>query len=243
MPNIYNLYTLVKNAVRYFPDDGQLCHRPNAFLVETKDLGGNLSDPNLGATICDKNKDYFYSRIWERKGHPSNIEFEWPLVSMFARDSVPTKLFTSKTSINYSMFLFVTDVYKGKDCDGCDCGGCDNRTVNEIYADTQKILFSILAYIGQSGLYLVDDVEGLWHPAHLAFLEDAGKINEYSFIKGLDSSLNVTNGSPLLYHTAPGEDRYGTALRFNIEFKDCNQPVFEFDGTTFAAAYGCKNCG
>lgn len=244
MVNLYDFFGLLKNAVRYFPDDGEPCHRPHTFLVETKDLGGNLNEPNLGATFCDKDKNYFYSRLWEQNGYPSAISFNWPLVSVFARESTIKKALSKRPQVTYQLFLNVVDVYYGgSDCPGCKCGGCQMRSVNEINADTERILLTLLSYISDSAVYRIDGVEYLYNAGHIEYLVDQGQISNPMFIRSLESKVTTLNESVLMYNTAPGENRYGTSIRINMEFDNCNTTPFEFTETDFVPVEGCTTCG
>lgn len=242
MISLYDIYGLIKNAVKYFPDDGIKCHRPNTFLVETKDEGANLTEATLGATVCDKDKNFFYSRLWEQKGYPSKIEFEWPLVSIYVRESNVQKLFGPKHTIISSVFLNVTDQYKGADCKNCSCKGCENRGVNQIFRDTEDILLTVLAYLRDSAVYRIDGVEKLYNKQYFEYLVEEGTLERVDPIKSFDSFLSIQNASVLMYNTAPIKDVYGTSVRFNIELKDCNLPTFNFNSKTYAGN-GCKDCG
>lgn len=247
MSNIYEFYGLIKNAVRFFPQSEHKCKRPHSFLVETKDLGGNLEEQSLGATICDKDKNYFYSRIWEESGYPAEIQYDYPLVSVFAREASVAKAFTKKPAITYNFYLNVTDVYKpGSDCAGCTCGGCDLRTINEINEDTERILRSILAFIGDSGIYSVDGKEVLMNNKHVDYLVSIGEFPDIEPIRTMETLLATINESATMYNTAPGNNKYGTAIRISVSFKECSSPVFEFSTRDFGqrtADEGCTTCG
>lgn len=248
MANIYEFYGLIRNAVRFFPQSEHSCKRPHTFLVETKDLGGNLNERSLGATICDKDKNYFYSRLWEESGYPAEIQYNFPLVSVFAREATVSKPFSKKPTVTYSFYLNVTDVYKpGTNCaEGCVCGGCDLRTINEINEDTEAILRSILQFIGDSGIYSVDGNEVLMNNKHVDYLVAIGEFPDIQPLRTLEGQFSTINESAAMYHTAPGENLYGTAIRINITFKECSSKTFEFETRDFGqvgADEGCKTCG
>ena len=242
MINLYDIYGLLKNAVKYFPDDGIKCHRPNTFLVETRDEGANLTEATLGATVCDKDKDFFYSRLWEQKGYPSKIEFEWPLVSIYVRESNVQKLFGPKPDILPSVFLNVTDRYVGAECKNCSCKSCEGRGVNQIFADTEDILLTVISYLRDSAVYLIDGVETLYNKSHFEYLVEQGELERVDPLKSLDALWSVQNASALMYNTAPVKDVYGTSIRFNLELKGCNLPTFAFNSKVYTGN-GCKDCG
>ena len=242
MINLYDIYGLLKNAVKYFPDDGIKCHRPNTFLVEMKDEGVTLTKPNLGATVCDKDGNYFYSRLWEQKGYPAKIEFEYPLVSVFVGEAAVQKMFGPKTDIIATFVLGVMDQHKGADCKGCSCKSCDARSINQIFADTEDILLTVISYLRDSAVYLIDGVETLYNKQHFEYLVDQGHVERVDPLRSLDSFLSVKNAEVPMFNTSPIANVYETQIKFKVELKGCNLPTFAFNSKVYTGN-GCKDCG
>ena len=139
---IENIYRIIKDAVRYYQAEG--AKRPNTFAVLNSP--DNLNADNLGKTICDAYRPFFFSRQWEAKRYnPSDLTFTYPIVTIYEGRQELTNVFTSKQEICYTIDLAVLDQY---DLDATkSCQGDKGRTPNEIYQDTEDILFEILGYL------------------------------------------------------------------------------------------------
>ncbi len=245
MSSIYAFYGLIRDAVRFYPESGATCKRPNAFLVETKDGGENLRETNLGVTICDKDRNYFFSRLWEESGFPQAIEHDWPLVTVLMRESTLTKPFSVGPKISRDLFINVVDTYRAKgDCDGCDCEGCDNRGINDIYADTEVILLNILRYLGNSAVYHYEDAKYLLNRDHWAYLYSRGDLDYPEREAGMESVLGSANPTVSMYPVNPVENIYGTTARIKVEFTECLAPTMDFDVREYNLNLEhCKTCG
>ena len=87
---ITDFYEAIKKIVRTYPTMQLKCWQPQTFAVLPE--ASDLNSPNLGKVICDKNRPYFYSKLWESKGFtPNTIEFEFPLVVIYEENIVKKK--------------------------------------------------------------------------------------------------------------------------------------------------------
>ena len=156
---ITDFYEAIKKIVRTYPTMQLKCWQPQAFAVLPE--ASDLNSPNLGKVICDKNRPYFYSKLWEAKGFtPNAIEYEFPLVVIYEENIVKKKAFSNISKSCYSITLSVLDQYK-EDCGKLGCVGCANRTKMEIYNDTEVILNQILQKIGKDFSGHINSVEDL----------------------------------------------------------------------------------
>lgn len=139
---IENIYRIIRDAVKHYQAEG--CKRPNTFAVLNSP--DNLNADNLGKTICDAYRPFFFSRQWEAKRYnPSDLSFTYPIVTVYEGQQEVTDLFTNKQTICYTIDLAVLDQYD-QNCTK-HCQGDKGRTPNEIYQDTEDILFEILGYL------------------------------------------------------------------------------------------------
>lgn len=221
---IDDFYKLFNNAVRFYPITSLNCLRPQTFAV--LDSMSNLSTPNLAKVLCDKNKPYFYSRIWEDlKYNPSQLKFDYPLVVVFELNGDATDLFSSRQKTCYNLQLMVVDSYKEEKCRECvDCNSCESRTINEIYRDTETILYNILSYLSDlivttSGLVLnLQHFNALNVLTPNSLTKDAAKSNK------LNDGLRKSNLNNLSFRfEGKGVDNlYGTVINLKVCLDKCN---------------------
>ena len=170
-PRIENIYDALKQAVMYYgmPESGWKCHQPQTFAV--MDSKSVLNTENLGKTPCDRLKPFFFSRLWHNKKYnPSELSFEWPLVAVFEMSADIEDLNTPKQSNCYSIQLMVLDQYKD-DCTKGSCQGCVGRVKNEIFTDTETMLYNILTYMKYLEWVKIGDEWRLIHSDLLDYYE------------------------------------------------------------------------
>ncbi len=126
--------------------------RLNCFRVLQMDRETEIATENLGATISDKDKPFFWSRYWHNnKYSPNAIRREFPLLTIFeTENSGKTDEVFSRFHEVYTFDISVLDVYRD-DCNGKP--GCEGRTINEIYIDTKVLLQNYLRELGAAFEY------------------------------------------------------------------------------------------
>lgn len=248
-PTLPDFFLALKQAVMFSPKADMKCKQLQALRVSPREYGQELASDNLGATICDRDKPFFWSRRWElAKFNPNQITWEYPL--LFASElSISTKNAMSNASERtYSFQVAVLDRYS-EDCDKGKCQGCEGRTVNEIFYDTETLLHSVVRYLATVTEATTDmDATGFWGRAYLDWLIDQGKIGGYT--PGMDwgGIMGVENKGAVSYRTAIESLRvYGTAIDITVTVKGCGEPTFDFstcpDPVLIAQEAGCKDCG
>lgn len=232
---IKNIYAALKEAVRYYPTNSDMCKQPQTFAVLSQ--VSDLSTQNLGKTICDKNKPYFFSRLWENKKYnPSDLSFQWPAIVVYEENMEVKDAFSRDASICYNVTISVLDVFD-KDCDKLKCTGCKGRTQNEVFQDTEDILFNVMRYLTE--LVITNDSE-LVHNT-LAATVDQGQTNHY--IRMLRSN-NAAATTALRFIGQSAANLYGNSIRLKFCFGRCVDEVdwnLELSGKGEVNDVGC--CG
>ena len=251
-----DLLTALKQAVMFSPQyvapdskQGKVwkCRQLQTWRFLAKDKGAELTSPNLGATICDKGKPYFWSRKWhESKYNPNNITFGYPALLLTELSGNAKNAFSKQSKRCYTYQLAVLD-QQVADCKDCGCGGCEGRTINEINTDTESLLFAAMYYVSQVRYAtLVPGGEtGFLSIPYLAHLKECGMIAEYN--PGADWGGLLNSQEVQTYRVAIEVPKiYGTAVNFTACFSNCEATEYNFNMPDFgilAAESGCKNCG
>lgn len=252
-----DFYNALKQAVMFSPqyvqpDSGNgkvwKCRQLQTFRVMQKERGAELISANLGATICDKGKSFFWSRKWHESGYGDPITFTYPAL-LLTELSFSTELaFQQRTKRCYVYQLAVVD-QQSDDCKTCACESCEKRTVNEIFADTEALLFDALYYLsGVRGATLQPSGdEGFWNTSYLDYLQEQGQISSYAPGQDWGGTLNGANKNLSAYRIAVENPKiYGTAANFTACFQNCEATELNFNLPDFgvlARESGCKTCG
>lgn len=243
-----DFYTALRDCVRFYPDSGSQCLRLNGFRVLQFDGAGELTNDNMGATACDKAKPYFYSRDWEKSGwNPNSVVGSLPVLTAFERSGIVKTPFDKQAVRTYQILLCVWDKYNQDKCEG-GCEGCEARTVNEIWRDTQALLFNVLYYL--SGVVLattnIDASKRVYHLEMLKALKTNGDITNYQIFQSLKNSMNIQGKEyPIYRQETVSGSLFGTAIELPINSSDCLSTEFDFSPADYgiiAQEAGCKNC-
>lgn len=255
--SLNDFYTALKQAVMFSPqyvspDSGNgkvwKCRQLQTFRVMQKERGAELISPNLGATICDKNKPFFWSRLWHEKGYGDPITFNYPALLLTELSFSTERPFQKQTKRCYNYQIAVVDV-QSDDCKTCACESCEKRTVNEIFTDTESLLFDALYFLSQvRGATLQPGGETcFWNTAYLDYLKETGGISDYATGADFGGMLGSWNKDATAYRIAVETNKvYGTAMNFTACFSNCEatEPNFNLpDFGVLARESGCRTCG
>ena len=244
-----DFFAALKQAVMFSPANDMKCRQLQTFRVLEQGGGALVSADNFGATICDKDKPYFWSRRWhELKYNPDKIQFEFPALAVIERSYTINRPMAKHTTRCYEFNISVMDVYTA-DCDKMKCSGCTGRTINEIYEDTEKMLFSALHFVSRFiGATLPNGTEGFYHEDILAAWKASGYITSWAAGKGWGGSLAQNVQGATAYKAAiPAAGLFGNSITVNVCFDNCE--ATEYDFTNFAdfgllsQNAGCSTCG
>lgn len=73
-----NFYNLLKQAVMFSPAGAGKCSQLQTFRVLEQGAGRLLQSENFGATVCDREKPFFWSRAWHNaKYNPNKVIFDF----------------------------------------------------------------------------------------------------------------------------------------------------------------------
>jgi len=253
-----DFYNALKQSVMFSPQyvvpdskQGKVwkCRQLQTWRVMGKERGAELASPNLGATICDKGKPFFWSRKWHENGYtPNNIIFEYPALLLTELSFNPELAFQKQTKRCYVFQLAVVDKMSD-DCQTCNCESCEKRTINEIGSDTESLLFSSLYYLSKiKQATLEPSGETVFaNTDYLQALKDTGSISEFHPGADWGGQLNGQNKGVGGYRISiEAEKIYGTAVNFTACFHNCEATELNFNLPDFgvlAAESGCQTCG
>jgi len=198
-----NFYGALKKCTEYWPETDSPCLRLKGFKVLQHDGFTELTPDNMGATVCDDGKPYFYSAEWAKAGKPTNrIVGSLPVLTAFERQGQYGAPFDLQIKRTYQIVLTVWDKYTEKK-DG-KCVGPESRVVNEIYRDTEQMLIWVLKYAGRLLLATTDTVPTpmLYNQDWLDQAKARGYITTYAVNGSLKNTLQP-QGSPSSPGPAP----------------------------------------
>lgn len=240
-----DIYAALRDSVRYYPKQEQRCQQPQTWRV-LQSLA-DASAPNFGATVCDKDKPFFWSRLWHEKSYnPNAIGFNFPVLYAFELDGSVQSPFDNAKYIRV-LQIGVIDALSDS-ADARKCVGCDSRTINEIQQDTELILVNCLDYLNNTRPYRIDgNVTPVWANADFVsqgtaaqrFIADqaGAPILVPSFAPNSEAQMTRIDMSAVKMH--------GTAVTLRIVTKRCPEIEWNFTETDFgvlAQEAGCKNC-
>lgn len=239
--SITDLYTALGWAVKYYPapaDAARPCDALQAFRVFGDNRLAELAEDGLGTTPCDGDRPYFFSRLWEEQGRSPNASVKWryPLLYAFDKRFAVDKPGKPSARTRHEIEVGVVDVLPEDQHKGCV--GCDGRAIPQVFADTSRHLLNALQFL--SGVIYATVAP--WHPAesrlyHSGYLEAAlaaGSINSFAETSSLLYSAGVTlENLDFNYFERESGRVYGTFTNLIFAEKGCEQPVWNFDTTTF----------
>ncbi|MCS6930525.1 MAG: hypothetical protein NZM43_13640 [Saprospiraceae bacterium] len=237
--NLITFYTALREAVRlHSPNTTLPCKRLQTFRVFAASPAQELLTQTLGATVCDKDKPFFFSREWhERRYNPNEITWQYPLLFAFEVEAACdlSQIEDGIVRARHTLQVGVLDVVKDvKSAAGCK--NCEGRTPNEIYLDTQQQLFEALLFVKRIGIATFDDgTQILCAPSAY----DA----TFTTLNMIEEPLNAV---PLFRIERPAERVYGTGVTITIKAQQCDvTKAFDTSQKEYgvlAHEAGCSNC-
>lgn len=244
---IEDFYSQLRAAVQYYPEQDKPCLRPNTFRVLAYDQ--DIRTDTAGATICDADKPYFFSRNWDaNQTNPNEISAPLPIVTAFVLSGSLGSPFAKNSKGRYNLVVAVWDKYD-QDKTTKNCDACETRSPNEVQRDTAEILKNVLFYL--NGVILattdVDSTPRLYHKDLLAAMVTSGAITSFTQI-GLLMNSQVKGNEEIEFRPVDrvAELLFGTAAILNFYQDNCASVEWDFtllDFGVLAQEAGCKNCG
>lgn len=249
---IENVFEAFRDSVKHSPAGDRVCDQLQTFRVFPNSRLPELSTPNLGVNICEKDRPFFWSRKWvEAKYNPSAVKWQFPLLYVFDMSAQIEKPFLRGAKSIHALQIGVLDVLSD-DCADGKCNGCNGRTINEIYIDTQRLLLQSLRYVRQIVHATTTPGTGTlppgwYHKEYLEYLKNAGIITAFNPTKQMFAATEAANNNGVFAarRERPTEKFYGTAIEMNVITSACyeNNPDFApYDWGAVAHNIGCQNC-
>lgn len=248
-----NIYQQLRDSVRFYPKQELKCYQPQTWRVIQKSLASEITGTasNFGATICDKDKPYFWSRLWhEKQYNPNSLLGEFPLLYAFEREGVRIDPFGS-AGVRYLVTLEVgvLDVWTDNK-DGRKCVGCSARTINEIYRDTLGALETCLNYLKEVEARNLNGVQPGWYNKKLIDQALAvGAVQSAEWVAGVssigDRAAMYNKDAAYFRIERTTENLYGTAITLRFLVDGCCETTWNFNETDFgvlAHEAGCETC-
>ncbi len=226
MVALEHFFSLLKDAARCSEDTGTRCTQLQAFRAFAVDSSVELNSETLGASLCDRDKPYFWSRKWERgKFTASTLGFEYPALLVYERPGTRKHPFSLRSKMAAPLEIGVIDAYS-ENCLTGDCAGCNGRTIHEIYRDTGNLLAQVLRYLGGSVLAKVNDgPAALYNLTSLQTSLDALSIEKFEVVQTYGAILEATKEIEQFRIDYPGKKLFGTAVVIPVELIDCENCV------------------
>lgn len=244
---ITDIYTALRDSVRFYPAQELPCLRPQTWRVIQQSPSAEIATQNLGATVCDKGKPYFWSRLWHEKQYsPNGIVWAFPLLYCFERDGAIIDPLSDRPKFVYNLEIGVLDVLKDEP-DARKCVGCNSRIINEVYQDTHVILQSCLEYLKNTSLYSIDGGPDAW--ANSDFIDQGVVAQRFTAVRKAGSILIDSQklSREAQFFRPPGMGNiYGTIMNLSVVASGCKTTTWNFNEPDFgvlAQEAGCLNCG
>ena len=227
MVTLEQFYGLLKEAARACPASGSACTQIQTFRALAFHGATEINTDNLGATMNDRDKPYFWSRIWESNNYSSNgLGFRWPALVVFERNALREYAFGPRPKVKRWLEIGVIDALADGVENGVYLAGCDGRTIHDIFRDTEKLLAWVLAYVSDAVVAQVETLEGRTYST-LANAEALTKALSSNLIQGYTIGHNFGNTLGGI-ETAEqfrvdfaGKKVFGTAVVVSVPFFDC----------------------
>ena len=248
---IDTLYSILRDAAKYspLPDTGYRCGQLQTFVVRITGNPANLSTKSMGATYADRDTPYFFSRSWDRANqNPNNITADFPVLAAFeVQNDVQRGAFANVGKLMYLVEIAVVDIYK----DDCQTKpvSCESRSINQIYHDTEALLFSAMQYLSGAVIAYTDrdSTHRIYNTAYLQYLVDNGRIASFDVVKEIGAAITSANTSLSMRKVEmPVQNLYGTRVLFNFPVQFCNDNVYLKtypDFVPLSHEVGCTDCG
>jgi len=188
--------------------------------------GGEMFSSNLGATILDKGKPYFWSKAWADSGYTAQVDWRFPLLATFEVNATVSQ--QAKRLVDFNLELYLLDKYDE----------ADERSINEIFESTESLLFDALQYLAGCTIYRVDDERDLLlHKDRAQAMIEQGAIMSAvaTTPKLLSDQITVQSMFRVTY---PADNVFGTGFLLNFKSRQgCLNPEFDHSAYIDDACY------
>jgi hypothetical protein len=156
MQSIINLffldtfYRLCAEFVQHYPEMELPCQRMQTFAaIESY---ADINKPNLGKTILDRDKPFFFSRKWAAANYnPSKLEASGPMMTAFEEPGLFVDPFDVNTKVVYNIQLAWLDSFEHPKTE--DKRACAKRTRNELFIQSETFARNFFSYLAGVAYY------------------------------------------------------------------------------------------
>ena len=233
-----DFFGILRDAAVLFPEAKRECDMIQAFRVlQHENYFIELAAQNLGAEPCDIDTVYFYSKPWEKAGRNiQQITGAFPLLTAWEQKKVARNFFANGVNTAPAIGVTVWDMVHNSKNGGCE--GCANRSINQVWKDTERLLLTVLDFVKGvilaevSGMAPEYDVckTGYYNEDYLKHLKELGQLTTYQMKKQIRQNLHVVNEDLNLYKELGNSDQIcGTSVLLNLNFNFCERPKYTFD--------------
>lgn len=228
----------------FSPETSDKCSRLQTFRVVENTQAGILVSDNFGATPCDKERPWFWSRAWHGKSYAGQPVWEFPVLAVIERSFVIDKPFQAKNNRSYTFDIYVLDRLDiGTNKTGCD--GCAGRTINDIYEATEALLQQVMTFVGTCRSATIGSENYFLPEAMLSQMKAKGVVNTYTtgaYTGALMAEIiTQVSGFKFALHQ---ENIFGNAVQVNIPIPYCDTTEWDFSCVAdFPLISGCNSCG
>lgn len=130
-----NIEQVFIDFVKTYPLTADLIDSPQTYaLLDSPD---SIDAANLGKTVKDNTKPYYYSRYWESKGHnPSELKHKYPLVAVYHS---PSSIVDLSVLVRSMQVLFVYPYDRDKTY--------NSLVVLDLFKAMEKLASSFIYYL------------------------------------------------------------------------------------------------
>lgn len=245
--SLEDFYGALQKCARFWPETENLCLRLKGFRVLQHDGFDELTTDNMGATVCDDSKPYFYSADWEKAGKPANrVIGSLPVLTAFERQGRLGSPFDTQIKKTHQIVLTVWDKFDSKK--EAKCNTCAGRVPNEIYRDTLTMLTWVMKYVGKLVLATTDtdSCEKIYNQDWLDQAKARDYITSYQIKTTMKNTLQPQGKEFNFYRQESSTNfLYGTSVVIDLRADSCETICFDFTEKNYrslAHEVGCKNC-
>lgn len=226
MIDIDQVFLQLLNSVKYFPVRKGRTNMINTFAVLP---GMSMVDsPNFGKNISYKDTSFFYSRSWEQLRHnPSRLQIDYPAMLVYETGQSKQDFFADKKNQSrYNIQVNVVDLFTE---DANNKKLATDRVKEQIYIDTENLLFEALSYLKDVYVIETNDVSKLMHLGLIEKLNlqaDIDKVASREFRMKLRSDNSNISGDRW---EGGINNLYGTFTNLTFTLKGCEETEFDFD--------------
>lgn len=239
-PTFQEFYGIIRDAVRFYPINTDAHPAPKAFAVI--DGPEQINEENLGRTIADYHKPYFWSRAWEAaKFHPSKVSFSYPLVYAWEDKGMIETPFSFRSGQERTLYLGAVVQMADKQTGDLSIYG-KPILFPEIIDLAGEYIYNVMRYITDVGLFFVDGKKKWLHQNHAQYLLDSGKasnvVKQVSQTSAFHAHMKNTPDLELFIMQGHGKDKVsGLYTAFSYRRPVCDVPEYVFNEANCCVEY------